>query len=100
MRAALPAGEAASRAGDASAHVFLLGPRGGDHPAPPHPQVTEVWLDGDQRLAGHQFLLHLSEQGGYAWLASEDGHAFHTSDVPLVDALVQRLQALYDLQPL
>lgn len=100
LRAALPDGEATARAGDASAQVFLLGPRGGDHPAPPHPQVTEIWLDGDQRLAGHQFLLHLSEQGGYAWLASDDGRAFHTSDVPLVDALVQRLQALYDLQPL
>jgi len=100
VRAALPGPEASARAGDASARVFLLGPRGGDHPAAPHPQVTEVWLDGDKRLSTHQVLLHLSEQGGYAWLSDEDGRAFHTSDVPLVDALVQRLQALYDLQPL
>jgi hypothetical protein len=100
VRAALPGPEASARAGDASARVFLLGPRGADHPAAPHPQVTEVWLDGDKRLSTHQVLLHLSEQGGYAWLADEDGRAFHTSDVPLVDALVQRLQALYDLQPL
>jgi diguanylate cyclase (GGDEF)-like protein len=100
LREALPAAESTARAGDASAHVYLLGPRGGDRPGTPHPQVTEVWLDGDQRLASHQVLLHLSEQGGYAWLSSQDGRAFHTSDVPLVDALVQRLQALYDLQPL
>jgi two-component system cell cycle response regulator len=99
LRDALPAGEAAGRAGDASAHVYLLGPRGGDQPAAHHPQVTEVWLDGDKRLAGHQFILHLSEQGGYAWLSSQDGRAFHTSDAPLVDALVQRLQAHYELQP-
>jgi diguanylate cyclase (GGDEF)-like protein len=100
LRAALPAGETAGRAGDASAHVYLLGPRGAGRPAPHHPQVTEVWLDGDQRLTSHQLLLHLSEQGGYAWLADASGRAFQTSDVPLVDALVQRLQALYDLQPL
>jgi hypothetical protein len=33
-------------------------------------------------------------------VAGPDGRAFHTSDVPLVDALVSKLQALYDLQPL
>jgi len=99
-RALLPAGEATARAGDASAHVYLLGPRGNEPAAAHHPQLTEVWLDGDQRLSGHRFLLYLSEQGGYAWLSGAEGRAFHSSDVPLVDALVQRLQALYDLQPL
>jgi diguanylate cyclase (GGDEF)-like protein len=100
LRAALPAGQAVGRAGDLSAHAYLLGPRGGTAPATPHAQVTDVWLDGDKRLAGHQFLLYLSEQGGYAWLGNVHGRAFQTSDVPLVDLLVQHLQALYDLQPL
>jgi diguanylate cyclase (GGDEF)-like protein len=99
-RALLPGGEGTGRAGDASAHVHLLGPRGGAAPGPHHPQLTEVWIHGDPRLASHRFLLHLSEQGGYAWLCDAEGCAFHTSDAPLVDALVQRLQALYDLQPL
>ena len=29
-----------------------------------------------------------------------DGALFHTADVPLVDALVSKLQTLYDLQPI
>ncbi|HET9552806.1 MAG TPA: response regulator [Anaeromyxobacteraceae bacterium] len=94
---ALPAAELGSRAGDASVHVYLLGPRGG--PPVAHPLVTEVFLDGDKRLAGHELLLFLSEHSAYAWISGPDGRAFHTSDVPLVDALVARLQALYDLQP-
>ena len=100
LRAALPAVEATGRAGDLPAHVFLLGPRGGAPQSSPHAQLTDVWLDGDKRLGGHQFLLYLSEQGGYAWLGNVHGRAFQTSDVPLVDLLVQHLQALYDLQPL
>jgi diguanylate cyclase (GGDEF)-like protein len=94
---ALPAADLGGRAGDASVHVYLLGPRGG--PAVSHPLVTEVFLDGDKRLAGHELLLFLSEHSAYAWLSGPDGRAFHTSDAPLVDALVARLQALYDLQP-
>ena len=39
-----------------------------------------------QRLAGHQFLLFLSEHSAYARLTGPDGRAFHTSDEPLVDA--------------
>ena len=100
LRAALPAGDETGRSGDLLAHAYLLGPRGTGQPATPHAQVTDVWLDGDKRLAGHQFLLHLSEQGGFAWLGNVHGRAFQTSDVPLVDLLVQHLQALYDLQPL
>ena len=99
LLAALPGDEAGARAGDAAPHVTLLGPRGAGPPAD-HPLVTEVFLDGDQRLAGHAFLLLLTEQSSYAWLSGPDGRAFHTSDAPLVDALVARLQALYDLQPL
>lgn len=99
---ALPDGDAAARAGDATAHVYVLGPRaagGGPSPGARHPLVTEVWLDGDQRLAGHAFVLFLSEHSAYALLGGP-GRTFHTSDAPLVDALVSKLQALYDLQPL
>jgi two-component system, cell cycle response regulator len=99
VRAALPPGDPAARAGDSTVRVTLLGPRGAGPDAPPHPLVTEVYLDGDKRLAGHEFLLFMSEHSAYGLLSS-GGRTFHTSDVPLVDALVSKLQALYDLQPL
>ena len=95
---ALPQGDAAGRAGDASVRVTLLGPRGGAAPAT-HPLVTEVYLDGDQRFSDHQVLLFLTEHSAYAHLTGPGGRAFTTSDAPLVDLLVSRLQALYDLQP-
>jgi diguanylate cyclase (GGDEF)-like protein len=94
----LPRGDAAARAGDGAAHVYLLGPRGAAAPAA-HPLVTEVFLDGDKRMAEHDFLLFLSEHSAYGLLA-RPGRMFHTSDVPLVDALVSKLQSLYDLQPI
>ncbi|MFY3742957.1 response regulator [Anaeromyxobacter sp. Red801] len=100
VRAALPAGDPAARAGDPSARVYLLGPRGTDAEAAPHPLVTEVYVDGDQRFAGHEFLLFLSERSAYALLSGPDGRTFHTSDMPLVDALVSKLQSAYDLQPI
>lgn len=100
LREHLPPGEAGARAGDQSVHVYLLGPRGGAAPGAPHPLVTEVPVDGDARLKDHAFLLFLSEHSAYGLLGGPDGRLFHTSDVPLVDALVSRLQALYDLQPL
>ncbi|MBL0276651.1 MAG: response regulator [Anaeromyxobacter sp.] len=96
--AALPPGDVAGRAGDATVRVTLLGPRGGAAPVD-HPLVTEVFLDGDQRLAGHQVLLFLTEHSAYAHLTGPGGRSFQTSDAPLVDLLVSRLQALYDLQP-
>jgi len=94
---ALPTGDG-GRAGDATVAVTLLGPRGGA-PAQ-HPLVTQVFTDGDARFAGHRFLLFLSEHSAYAWLSGPDGRAFHSSDLPLVDALVHQLQARYDLQAL
>jgi len=94
----LPGGDAAARAGDQSVRVFLLGPRAGGPPVG-HPLVTEVFLDGDARLASHPFLLFLSEHSAYAHLTGPDGRAFHTADEPLVDLLVATLQAAYDLQP-
>jgi hypothetical protein len=100
LLAALPAGDAAARAGDPSAHVYLLGPRGRGGEPVSHPLVTEVYLEGDARFATQGFLLFLSEHSAYALLSGPDGRLFHTSDVPLVDALVSKLQNLYDLQPL
>jgi two-component system, cell cycle response regulator len=100
LRAALPPGDGAARAGDPSVRVYLLGPRGNEPDGPDHALVTEVYLDGDKRFAGHEFLLFISEHSAYGFLSGPSGRAFHTSDVPLVDALVSKLQALYDLQPL
>jgi diguanylate cyclase (GGDEF)-like protein len=96
----LPPGDASARAGDQAVHVFLLGRGGPGGALPAHPLVTAVPLDGDKRLLDHRFLLLLSEHSAYGLLAGPDGRVFHTSDVPLVDALVSRLQTLYDLQPI
>ncbi len=97
---ALPTEEVGSRAGDATIRVYLLGRRGAGGTPPRHPLVTEVYLDGDQRFAHHEFLLFITERSAYGVLAGPDGRMFHTSDGPLVDTLVSKLQALYDLQPL
>jgi two-component system cell cycle response regulator len=93
----LPRAEASSRDGDRPVRVFLLGPRG--PAASDHPLVTPVFLEGDARLGAHEFLLFLGENAAYALLQRPDGTLFHTSDVPLVDLLVSKLQAAYDLQP-
>lgn len=67
-----------------------------------HPTVTTVFLEGDERLAKHEFLLWLSENAAYA-LVQRPGRGatwgFHTSDTGVVDHLVGKLQAEYDLQP-
>jgi hypothetical protein len=97
---ALPLGDASARAGDTTARVFLLGPRGPDPTRLGHPLVTEVYVDGDARFATHEFLLFLSEHSAYGVITGPGPRMFHTSDVPLVDALVSKLQVLYDLQPI
>ncbi len=99
--AALPRLEAAARSGDTGSRVYVLGPRAGDGPGEDleHPLVTRVFVEGDRRLQEHAFLLFLSERAAYAFLQGPDGNVFHTSDLPLVDALVAKLQAHYDLQP-
>jgi hypothetical protein len=97
LLAGLPRGEAGMRSGDHPVRVFLLGPRGAG--APDHPLVTPVYLEGDDRLSSHDVLLFLGENAAYGLLQRRDGTLFHTSDVPLVDLLVSRLQAAYDLQP-
>ena len=98
--AELPTVDSAGRASDPTVRVYLLGPRGPEPVRIGHPLVTEVYVDGDPRFAGHEFVLFLSEHSAYGLLAGPEGRTFHTSDVPLVDALVSKLQTLYDLQPL
>jgi two-component system cell cycle response regulator len=100
VREGLPGGDGVARAGDQTMHVYVLGARGTGPEPVHHPLVTEVYLDGDKRLADHEFILFMSEHSAYGLLTAPDGRVFHTSDVPLVDALVSKLQALYDLQPL
>jgi diguanylate cyclase (GGDEF)-like protein len=98
--AVLPPGESTARASDTSVRVYVLGPRGGASSRIDHPLVTEVYVDGDKRFDAHEFLLFMSEHSSYGLLAGPGGRMFHTSDVPLVDALVSKLQTLYDLQPI
>jgi len=97
---ALPPPAGTARAGDPSARIAVLAPRGGGAEPPAHPMLTVVPVDGERRLLDHAFLLFLSEHAAYALLHDGAGRALHTSDAPLVDALVSRLQALYDLEPL
>jgi diguanylate cyclase (GGDEF)-like protein len=94
----LPVGEGASRAGDDPARVFVLGPRSGEASAP-HPLVSRVHVEGDPRFAAHDFLLFLGESAAYAFLQRPGGALFHSSDAPLVDLLVAKLQCAYELQP-
>jgi CheY-like chemotaxis protein/GGDEF domain-containing protein len=98
---ALPQPAGVARAGDRSARIVLLGPHGAlGEAAPGHPLVSRVALDGERRFQDHEFLLYLSEQAAYALVQDARGRAFHTADPPLVDALVSRLEALYDLEPM
>ncbi len=97
--AALP-NDGMARASDASVHVYLLGPRAGGEERVDHPLVTQVFLDGDPGMASHEFLLFLGEHAAYGLVQRPGERLFHTSDAPLVDALISKLQALYDLQPL
>ena len=98
LMAGLPEGQGASRSGDDPARVFVLGPRGSGAPAP-HRLVNRVHVEGDARIATHDFLLFLGESAAYALLQRPGGALFHTSDAPLVDLLVAKLQCAYDLQP-
>jgi diguanylate cyclase (GGDEF)-like protein len=98
---ALPSGDGTSRAGDNAVRVYVLGPRGAAPGRPvDHPFVTPVYLDGDKRMAAHEFMLFLGENAAYGLIQEPGGALFHTADAPLVDALVSKLQTLYDLQPI
>jgi GGDEF domain-containing protein len=101
LSAALPELEGAARQGDIGSRVYVLGARA---PAPgrhvrEHPLITRLASNGDRRLAEHSLLLFLSESASYALLQSPDGRIFHSSDEPLVDALAEKLEARYRLQP-
>jgi two-component system, cell cycle response regulator len=79
--------------------VYLMGKRGD---LVSHPIITPVFLEGDEHLARHEFLLWLGDGLAYALLQRRGRGAtwgFHTSDPTLVEGLVSKLQATYDLQP-
>jgi hypothetical protein len=97
---ALPPPSGTARAGDPSARIVVLAPRAGRAEPAAHPMLSVVAADGERRLRDHAFLLFLSEHAAYALLHDGGGRALHTADAPVVDALVSRLQALYDLEPL
>ncbi|MGQ0508841.1 MAG: GGDEF domain-containing protein [Myxococcaceae bacterium] len=79
--------------------VYVLGRRAD---VDSHAALTPVFLEGDDQLQRHAFLLWLSEGGSYA-LLQRQGHGvhwgFHSSDAAVVDGLIASLQAQYDLQP-
>jgi two-component system cell cycle response regulator len=82
-----------------ASRVYVLGRR---KDLESHPAVTPVFLEGDERMARHEFLLWLSEHSAYALLQRRGRGAtwgFHTSDPAVVDGLIARLQTEYDLQP-
>jgi len=84
---------------DFASRIYLLGRRAD---LESHPALTPVFLEGDERITRHEFLLWLSENSAYA-LIQRRGHGatwgFHSSDTALVDGLISKLQAEYDLQP-
>jgi hypothetical protein len=84
---------------DLSVRVYLLGRRAD---LDSHAALTPVFLEGDEKIARHQFVLWLSETSAYA-LVMRQGRGtswgFHTSDPALVEGLVAKLQAAYELQP-
>lgn len=67
-----------------------------------HPALTPVFLEGDERLARHEFIIWLGDGAAYALLQRRGRGAiwgFHSSDPTLVEDLVAKLQSEYDLQP-
>jgi hypothetical protein len=84
---------------DFSPRVYLLARR---TEVTPRPGLTPLSLAGDERLLRHDFLLWLHGASAYALLQRRGRGAtwaFHSSDAALVDGLVSKLQAAYDLQP-
>jgi diguanylate cyclase (GGDEF)-like protein len=96
----LPLVRALERAGaDFLPRVYLLGRR---TDLTGRPGLTPVSLAGDERLVRHEFLLWLYGASAYALLQRRGRGAtwaFHTSDAAVVDGLVSKLQAAYELQP-
>ncbi len=84
---------------DFAPRVYLLGRRAD---LSSHATITPVFLEGDEQLARHQFLLWLGDGLAYGLLQRRGRGAtwgFHTSDPTLVEGLVSKLQTAYDLQP-
>ncbi len=84
---------------DFAARVYVLGRR---RDLVTHRAITPVFLEGDERMARHDVILWLSESSAYALMQRRGRGAtwgFHTSDPAVVDGLIARLQAEYDLQP-
>jgi len=84
---------------DLASRIYLLGRR---VDLESHPALTPVFLEGDERVSRHEFILWLSENAAYALLQRRGRGAtwgFHTSDTAVVDGLISKLQAEYDLQP-
>lgn len=84
---------------DFAPRVYALGRRGD---LLEHPVITPVFLEGDERLSRHEFVFWLGDGSAYALLQRRGRGAtwgFHTSDPTLVEGLVSKLQAEYDLQP-
>lgn len=84
---------------DFAPRVYLMGKRAD---LTTHPIITPVFLEGDDHLGRHEFLLWLGDGLAYALLQRRGRGAtwgFHTSDPTLVEGLVSKLQTAYDLQP-
>ncbi len=81
--------------------VYLLGRRAD---VESNPWATPVFLDGDERILQHEFLLLYTENASYALIQRKPARGapwgFHTTDAMVVDELVTKLQERYDLQPL
>ena len=86
---------------DCAIRVYLLGRRAD---VESNPWATPVFLDGDERILHHQFLLLYTENASYALIQKKPTRGapwgFHTCDATVVDELVTKLQERYDLQPL
>ncbi len=82
-----------------ASRIYVLGRRGD---LDSHPALTPVFLEGDERMSRHEFILWMSENAAYALIQRRGLGAtwgFHSSDTAVVDGLITRLQAEYDLQP-
>lgn len=84
---------------DFAPRVYVIGRRSD---LATHSVTTPVFLEGDERLTRNEFLLWLGDGAAYGLVQRRGRGAtwgFHTSDPTLVEGLVSKLQAEYDLQP-
>jgi hypothetical protein len=102
IRSDLPAVDALDHVpADSAMRCYLLG-RHADLDS--HPWAAPVFLEGDERILKHQFLLLYTEKAAYALVQRRVARGapwgFHTADAAVVSELVNKLQERYDLQPL